>query len=144
MQMGYTYEKSRYIEPFQWSPTIAPQKRMFRAPDHYGFFMVDLRPVKGFTITTNGKITGSMLVEHYAGFIPQDEEVETPVFIEWDIRIAYEIPLYKNYTLEINAGVKNLLDQYQRDMDKGMNKDAGYIYGPFTPRSYFVGLNLKI
>lgn len=144
MQMGYTYEKSRYIEPFQWSSTIAPQKRMFRAPDHYGFFMVHLRPVKGFTITTNGKITGSMLVEHYAGFIPQDEEVKTPVFIEWDIRIAYEIPLYKNYTLEINAGVKNLLDQYQRDMDKGMNKDAGYIYGPFTPRSYFVGLNLKI
>lgn len=25
-----------------------------------------------------------------------------------------------------------------------MNKDAGYIYGPFTPRSYFVGLKLKI
>ena len=144
LQLGYTYEQSRYIEDFQWSPTIAPQRRMFRTPDHYGFFIVNVHPVKGLNITTNGKVTGNMLVQHYAGYIPQDEEVETAPFFEWDIKLAYEIPLYKNYTLEISAGVKNLLDQYQKDLDKGMNKDASYIYGPFTPRSYFVGLNLKI
>lgn len=144
LQLGYTYEQSRYIEDFQWSPTIAPQRRMFRTPDHYGFFIVNVHPVKGLNITTNGKVTGNMLVQHYAGYIPQDEEVETTPFFEWDIKLAYEIPLYKNYTLEISAGVKNLLDQYQKDLDKGMNKDASYIYGPFTPRSYFVGLNLKI
>ena len=144
LQLGYTYEQSRYIEDFQWSPTIAPQRRMFRTPDHYGFFIVNVHPVKGLNITTNGKVTGNMLVQHYAGYIPQDEEVETTPFFEWDIKLAYEIPLYKNYTLEICAGVKNLLDQYQKDLDKGMNKDASYIYGPFTPRSYFVGLNLKI
>ena len=144
LQLGYTYEQSRYIEDFQWSPTIAPQRRMFRTPDHYGFFIVNVHPVKGLKITTNGKVTGNMLVQHYAGYIPQDEEVETTPFFEWDIKLAYEIPLYKNYTLEISAGVKNLLDQYQKDLDKGMNKDASYIYGPFTPRSYFVGLNLKI
>ncbi len=144
LQLGYTYEQSRYIEDFQWSPTIAPQRRMFRTPDHYGFFIVNVHPVKGLNITTNGKVTGNMLVQHYAGYIPQDEEVETTPFFEWDIKLAYEIPLYKNYTLEISAGVKNLLDQYQKDLDKGMNKDASYIYGPFTPRSYFIGLNLKI
>ena len=144
LQLGYTYEQSRYIEDFQWSPTIAPQRRMFRTPDHYGFFIVNVHPVKGLNITTNGKVTGNMLVQHYAGYIPQDEEVETTPFFEWDIKLAYEIPLYKNYTLEISAGVKNLLEQYQKDLDKGMNKDASYIYGPFTPRSYFIGLNLKI
>ena len=144
LQLGYTYEQSRYIEDFQWSPTIAPQRRMFRTPDHYGFFIVNVHPVKGLNITTNGKVTGNMLVQHYAGYIPQDEEVETTPFFEWDIKLAYEIPLYKNYTLEISVGVKNLLDQYQKDLDKGMNKDASYIYGPFTPRSYFVGINLKI
>ncbi|MCQ2325646.1 MAG: TonB-dependent receptor, partial [Paludibacteraceae bacterium] len=119
LQMGYTYEQSRYIEDFQWSPTIAPQRRMFRTPDHYGFFIANVRPVKGLSITTNGKVTGSMLVQHYAGYIPEDVEVETTPFFEWDIKLAYEIPLYKNYTLEINAGVKNLLDHFQPDLDKG-------------------------
>lgn len=144
LQLGYTYQQSRYIHDFQWSPSVAPQRRMFRTPDHYGFFIVNVCPIKGFSITTNGKVTGSMLVPHYAGYVPNDVEKVTPVFFEWDLKLAYSIPIYGKYSLEVNAGVKNLLDHYQSDIDRGMNKDAGYIYGPFTPRSYFVGLNLKI
>jgi len=25
-----------------------------------------------------------------------------------------------------------------------MNRDAGYVYGPSTPRTFFAGINLKI
>ena len=145
-QAGYTYNHSRYIEPLQWSenPNIAPQRRMFRTPEHYGYFLLNIEPVKNFHILTNGKVTGSMLVQHFAGYVPEDEEVTTPVFFEWDFKLCYDIPLYKHYTLEINAGVKNLLDHFQRDLDKGMDRDAGYVYGPATPRTYFAGINLKI
>ena len=145
-QAGYTYNHSRYIEPLQWSenPNIAPQHRMFRTPDHYGYFLCNIEPVEHFHIVTNGKVTGNMLVQHFAGYVPEDEEVTTPTFFEWDIKLCYDIPLYKHYTLEINAGVKNILDQFQSDLDKGMDRDAGFIYGPATPRTYFVGVNLKI
>lgn len=145
-QAGYTYNHSRYIEPLQWSenPNIAPQRRMFRTPDHYGYFLCNIEPVKHFHIVTNGKVTGNMLVQHFAGYVPEDEEVTTPTFFEWDIKLCYDIPLYKHYTLEINAGVKNLLDQFQTDLDKGMDRDAGFIYGPATPRTFFAGINLKI
>ena len=145
-QAGYTYNHSRYIEPLQWSenPNIAPQRRMFRTPDHYGYFLCNIEPVKHFHIVTNGKVTGNMLVQHFAGYVPEDEEVTTPTFFEWDIKLCYDIPLYKHYTLEINAGVKNILDQFQSDLDKGMDRDAGFIYGPATPRTYFAGINLKI
>ena len=145
-QAGYTYNHSRYIQPEQWSenPNIAPQRRMFRTPDHYGYFLCNIEPIKHFHIVTNGKVTGSMLVQHFAGYIPEDEEVETPVFFEWDIKLCYDIPLYKHYTLEINAGVKNLLDHFQSDIDQGMDRDAGYIYGPAAPRTFFAGINLKI
>ena len=145
-QAGYTYNHSRYIEPLQWSenPNIAPQRRMFRTPEHYGYFLCNIEPVKHFHIVTNGKVTGNMLVQHFAGYVPEDEEVNTPTFFEWDIKLCYDIPLYKHYTLEINAGVKNILDQFQSDLDKGMDRDAGFIYGPATPRTYFVGINLKI
>ena len=145
-QAGYTYNHSRYIEPLQWSdnPNIAPQRRMFRTPEHYGYFLCNIEPVKHFHIVTNGKVTGNMLVQHFAGYVPEDEEVTTPTFFEWDFKLCYDIPLYKHYTLEINAGVKNILDHFQSDLDKGMDRDAGFIYGPATPRTYFVGINLKI
>ena len=145
-QAGYTYNHSRYIEPMQWSenPNIAPQTRMFRTPEHYGYFLLNIEPVKNFHILTNGKVTGSMLVQHFAGYVPEDEEVETPVFFEWDLKLCYDIPLYKYYTLEINAGVKNILDHFQRDIDKGMDRDAGFVYGPAAPRTFFAGVNLKI
>ena len=145
-QAGYTYNHSRYIEPLQWSenPNIAPQRRMFRTPDHYGYFLCNIEPVEHFHIVTNGKVTGNMLVQHFAGYVPEDEEVTTPTFFEWDIKLCYDIPLYKHYTLEINAGLKNILDQFQSDLDKGMDRDAGFIYGPATPRTFFAGINLKI
>ena len=145
-QAGYTYNHSRYIEPLQWSenPNIAPQRHMFRTPDHYGYFLCNIEPVEHFHIVTNGKVTGNMLVQHFAGYVPEDEEVTTPTFFEWDIKLCYDIPLYKHYTLEINAGVKNILDQFQSDLDKGMDRDAGFIYGPATPRTFFAGINLKI
>ena len=145
-QAGYTYNNSRYIEPLQWSenPNVQPQRRMFRTPEHYGYFLCNIEPLKHFHVVTNGKVTGSMLVQHFAGYVPEDEEVTTPTFFEWDVKFCYDIPLYKHYTLEVNAGVKNLLDHFQHDLDKGMDRDAGFVYGPATPRNFFAGINLKI
>ena len=42
------------------------------------------------------------------------------------------------------AGVKNIFDQYQKDFDKGKDRDADYIYGPQHPRTYFMGLKLSL
>lgn len=145
-QAGYTYNHSRYIKPEQWSenPNIAPQRRMFRTPEHYGYFLLNIEPIKHFHVLTNGKVTGSMLVQHFAGYIPEDEEVITPTFFEWDFKLCYDIPIYKHYTLEINVGVKNILDHFQRDLDQGKDRDAGFVYGPAAPRTFFAGINLKI
>ena len=65
-------------------------------------------------------------------------------FFELGLKAAYEFHLYKHYTLELNGGIKNMFNHYQRDLDKGMNRDAAYIYGPALPRTYYIGLNLKI
>ena len=46
LQGGYTLQSSRYREDFAWSenPAIAPQRRMFRTPDQYGYFLVSYTP----------------------------------------------------------------------------------------------------
>ena len=117
---------------------------MLRTPDNYGYWLLDIEPVSGLTISFNGKATGSMLVPHFAGYVAQDEEVTTRPFWDLGLRVAYDIHLYKHYCLEISAGVKNVLDHFQTDLDKGPNRDAGYIYGPSMPRTYFAGLALKL
>ena len=146
LQGGITLQKSQYIEDFAWSdnPSIKPQRRMFRTPDHYGYFLLTYKPLHSLTLSINGKATGHMLLQHYAGYIAEDQEKETENFLEIGVKVAYEIHLYKHYTLELNCGVKNILDQYQPDLDQGMNRDASYIYGPALPRTYFAGANLKI
>lgn len=145
-QLGYTYQQSRYVEPVSWSENvnILPQRRMFRTPDHYGYFMFDIDPFEHFCINLNGKLTGPMLIQHYAGYVTEDEEVLSQTFFDMGFKISYEIPLYKLYTLEINAGVKNLFNSFQKDIDQGIDRDAGYIYGPNLPRTYFFGLNFKL
>lgn len=143
-QIGYTFQQSRYTVAQQWSAAVPAQKRMLHTPDNYGYMLLDVHPVKDFTISINGKATGSMLVPHLAGYIAQDEETLTPSFWDLGIRLAYDVHLYKHYCLEISCGVKNVLDQFQKDLDKGPYRDAGYIYGPSTPRTYFAGLALKL
>ena len=123
---------------------MAPQQRMLRTPDNYGYILLDMHPLRDFTISVNTKATGSMLVPHLAGFIPQDEEVTVPPFWDLGIRLAYDVHLYKHYCLEIACGVKNILDQFQRDIDRGENRDASYIYGPSVPRTYFASVALKL
>lgn len=144
LQLGYTYQQSRYTEAQQWSQSVAPHTRMLHTPDNYGYMLLDIHPVKDFTISLNGKATGSMIVPHLAGYIQHDEETKTPSFWDFGIRLAYDVHLYKHYCLEISCGVKNIFDQFQRDIDKGEFRDAGYIYGPSAPRTYFAGLALKL
>lgn len=146
MQLGYTFQQSRYHEPEVWSenPNIKPQKRMFRTPDHYGFLTMDYTIFDALNIALSGTYTGSMLVQHLAGYVAEDEEVTTPDFFDMGIKVAYDMKLSNNSTIQFNAGVKNIFNAYQKDLDKGADRDAGYIYGPSLPRTFFVGLKLGL
>ena len=83
-----------------------------------------------------------MLVQHFAGYVPEDREEKTPDFVDMSLKLAYDFPLLTSGTLQINAGIQNIFDSYQSDFDKGGSRDAGYVYGPALPRSYFVGCKI--
>ena len=146
MQLGYTLQQSRYKEPEVWSenPNIEPQTRMFRTPDHYGFMTIDFTMFDALNIALSGTYTGSMLVQHFAGDIAEDEEVITPDFFDMGIKVAYDVKLSNNSTMQFNAGIKNIFNSYQEDLDQGADRDAGYIYGPSLPRTFFFGLKLGL
>lgn len=142
--IGFTWQSSRYKEPEQWSEDVQPQRKMFRSPDTYGYITAIYTPVKSLDIALTGVYTGKMLVQHFAGAIPKDTEKITNPFFDLGAKVAYTFNLKERTTLQLYAGVKNILNSYQDDFDKGEDRDAGYVYGPSLPRTYFIGLKFNI
>lgn len=142
LQAGMTVQQSRYAEPEQWSdnPEVPPVRRMFRTPDLYGYFTAAFKPFRGFTADVTGTCTGEMLVQHMQGSgADTDVAVKTPRFFDMNLRLGYGMKVYKELTLELYGGVQNLFNAYQKDFDRGADRDSGYVYGPSLPRSWFVG-----
>ena len=146
LQAGITLQQSHYDEAIAWNDEVPEQKyrKMMRTPNTYGYFTASFTPVKRLTAALTGNYTGSMLVGHSAGSgVDSPVAVHTPRFMELNMKLAYDIPVYKYLTLQLNGGIQNITNAYQNDFDKGWNRDSGYIYGPSLPRSYFVGVKLS-
>ncbi|MEG2493700.1 MAG: TonB-dependent receptor [Rikenellaceae bacterium] len=143
---GFTFQSSRYKEALSWSDNvdIEPQKHMFRAPDTYGYVTLNYLPIKRLSASVTANYTGSMLVQHYKGYIAEDKETKTPNFWDLGLRLAYDLKISQQVNLQFSGGVKNVLDSFQKDIDRGVSRDAKYIYGPSMPRTYFFGLKLTI
>lgn len=149
VQLGYTFQKSRYVEPEQWSESVTPQREMFRSPEHYGYLSSNFYITKNFNASLFGTFTGPMLVQHAEhttpdGIVIPDAEVKTPSFFDCGLKLSYTFRLTNIINLEVNAGIKNIFDAYQRDIDLGAGRDSAYIYGPSLPRTYFFGVKLHI
>lgn len=143
-QMGYTFQRSLYNEPEVWSNAVEGQRRMFRTPDHYAYFTSTANISRNLKASLFGNYTGRMLVPHSAGYIDSDRNELTPRFWDMGVRIAYNIELTSVIALELFAGVKNIFNSFQSDIDFGPNRDSVYIYGPMVPRTYFFGVNFKM
>jgi outer membrane receptor for ferrienterochelin and colicins len=83
-----------------------------------------------------------MLVQHFAGYVEKDVAVLTNPYFDMGIKLSYDFRIYRSIVLQINGGLKNIFNAYQRDFDKGPDRDAGYIYGPSLPRTWFLGAKI--
>lgn len=157
LQFGLTLQKSRYKEATYWSEddAVAPTRDMPRTPGVYGYFTLSTRPVTNFDVSLSGIYTGRMKVPHYAptddvpadyaySYISADEMTHTPSFFELSAKLAYNFVLRDHLKLQLNGGVSNFTNQFQKDIDKGTYRDSGYFYGPTQPRTYFLGLKISI
>lgn len=146
IQAGFTAQKSTYKEPEVWSddPEAEAATHLFRSPDCYGYFTASLNFWKELTLSLSGTYTGSMYMEHFAGYIEQDRIEKTPQFFDANCKLSYTFKLRGTTDLQLNAGVENIFNSYQKDFDQGPDRDSGYMYGPLAPRSWFVGLKFSL
>ena len=143
IQAGMTLQKSDYKEAHAWAEDVEAVTTMFRTPNLYGYFVTSYNPLKQLMLSLSGTYTGRMLVEHHAGWIDVNRTEKTPDFFDMNFKAAYDFRLHGNIKLQLNAGVQNIFNAFQRDFDQGPDRDSGYIYGPSAPRSFYLGVKLS-
>ena len=119
------------------------EKRFLRTPDHYGYAAIQWKPMEQLTLNTNATYTGSMLVPYFGPLASEDGALRSSEdFFDWSLNLKYHIRTRVG-NFHIFAGIKNILNSYQSDFDRGGERDPGYIYGPTAPRTVQVGLKIN-
>ena len=145
LQLGFTVQRSRYNRAEVWTSEGEEEqttKRMPRTPDYYGYFTFTSAPLKNFDFSLSGTYTGKMIVPHMAGYIEKSRMEHTPQFMDLNLKLNYTFVLKDHIKMQVNGGVQNIFNSFQKDLDKGEFRDASYFYGPTQPRTYFVGIKI--
>ncbi|MFA5816183.1 MAG: TonB-dependent receptor [Bacteroidales bacterium] len=116
---GFTVQSSKYDVVQQFD-----QRRFFRTPANYGFFVADWDFMKDFCFSTTGSYTGRMLVPYFGPLTDSDsgELHESDPFFDLGFKLSYNMKL-NGATLQWFAGMKNIFNSYQSDFDIGINRD---------------------
>ena len=141
LNAGFTLQSSLY----KVSDETFGEKKFFRTPDAYGFLALDWEFVRNFGVSATGNYTGKMLVPYFGPEIANPEVGElrkSKTFFDTGVKFHYDMRLAGNITIEWFAGMKNIFNSYQKDFDKGIDRDPSYIYGPSLPRTAFLGFKI--
>jgi outer membrane receptor for ferrienterochelin and colicins len=162
MQMGFTFQESLYETAQAWGDEEqSVSKKFMRTPNNYGYAILMWTPNHHFSTTLSFNYTGSMYVPHYGlnpGDFTGDERIavqeaidrgdiiegerlkKSKDFLVTDLLLTYHLHFTKESEIQFYAGVKNIFNQMQNDYDRGVYRDAGYIYGPSQPRMINFGI----
>lgn len=143
LESGFTFQSSKNASPVLYSDVLSAKKAFLRTPNNYGYATLTYNPNQKFKTAVNFVYTGKMDVLHLASpmNLSTDAYFTSPTFTELGFKSSYTFNLQKLGTnVELFAGIKNLFDSYQTLFDVGKERDSNFVYGPATPRSYFVGL----
>jgi outer membrane receptor for ferrienterochelin and colicins len=119
-------------------------RRFTRTPRHLGQLKYTHEGA-WFDSFIAAKLTGPMLVPRVVSDTTTGDQIEnrlreTPWFFNLDVGISKTLEIRENDRLTVSVGIRNLLDDYQRDLERGPFRDADYVYGPAFPRTFHAGV----
>ena len=136
---GFTFQSNQFEEEQEFDET-----RFFRTPNHYGFLTFEYHIGNNWQVSTTAQYTGSMLIPYFGPVLDDPEEGvlrESEPFLDMGLTVKRTLRLGST-NVALFAGVRNILNAYQRDFDTGVNRDPGYMYGPGQPRTIQLGLRV--
>ncbi|MEJ2629057.1 MAG: TonB-dependent receptor, partial [bacterium] len=140
VRAGLTFKKGRYDSPHEDFNT----RKFLRTPDLTGNIRFNISPIDRINIFLAGNYIGKAEVPHEVSVEGQEEPElileESDSFFQMDLGFIYKLPLNKGLNTKINFGMKNITNAYQKDLDKGVDRDPAYVYGPVRPRTFYFGV----
>ncbi|MFH0736516.1 MAG: TonB-dependent receptor [bacterium] len=144
IRTGFTIKENKYKDEV----TDFNTKEFLRTPNAFGYMRVAYDITKSLNAFVSFKYTGPMYVSHEVVVDYQEDPLlvlkHTNEFVEVDVSITKKIELFDDVTSELALGVKNITDSYQDDLDYGITRDPGYVYGPSQPRTVYFSINLSL
>lgn len=142
LEAGFTWQKSFNEQAVSYSDQLAPISEFLRTPSLYGYGVFSYQAGESFNFVLNAVYTGPMQLVHY---LPEGEDrlVQTEGFWDAGLKLSY-VWKWKNSKMkpQLSAGVKNVFNAYQGEFDSGKNRDSNYVYGPASPRQFYVEMVL--
>lgn len=149
---SFTSQRNNFSDEIVWSerkveiPGQAPSfikqssTQYLRTPNNYGFFSISIGPFSNLLTSVSAVYTGTMSVPWYKK--NEDILLQTQDFFDVMVKCDYSPEFLQG--IEISAGVFNIFQSYQPVFDSGINRDAGFTYGPLKPRSAFLGIRYSL
>ncbi len=149
-QLGGTIQKASYdedqvlFESDDSNPNEADVvvDEFVRNPNTYGYLNASWIPGEHFNMDLTGTYTGNMTVPRVVSETGFLNLIDTNPFFDLNLKLEYHTDISENFQITFSGGVKNIFDSYQDDFDIGPLRDSDYIYGPGSPRTFFIGIKL--
>lgn len=152
-QSGLTIQAALYNEDeILWAPeeitdanvdSVVVTQNLIRTPPVYGYATFNYSGLERWTFSLSGILTGSMDVPHVieaeTGYTILER---TRSFIDVNPKVSYHFDTPSRGHFELYTGVFNVFNSYQQDFDRGVNRDAGYVYGPTRPFTFYFGVKI--
>ena len=145
LEGGFTYQSSLFDDGVENSDALPTTRNFLRTPNTYGFATATCNMTPKFKTSLNYVYTGRMDVLHLASpnNLTNDEYFKSPSFHNLGLKSAYTFDIQKAKSfIEVFGGVKNIFDSYQEQFDVSKDRDSNFVFGPATPRTFFVGLKI--
>jgi outer membrane receptor for ferrienterochelin and colicins len=144
IRTGFTFKDNKFKNKLSDFDT----RNFLRTPDIFGY----IRTLFDFNSSLSGfasiKYMGGMYVPHEILVDNSDQPLlklsKSPTFVEVDISLLYKLNIIEGLNSTLSIGIKNLTDAFQSDLDYGITRDPGYVYGPKQPRTIHFTLELSI
>jgi len=153
LELSWTEQRQQYGEPELLigddtfaDPADNPifSRRFPRTPRHLGLIRYT-HEGPWFDTFIAAKLTGPMAVPHVVSDVNTGDQIEnrlrkTPWFFNLDVGVSKTFDIREKDQLTVSLGIRNLLDDYQSDLERGPFRDADYVYGPAFPRTFHAGV----
>ncbi|MGB7297381.1 MAG: TonB-dependent receptor [Candidatus Aminicenantales bacterium] len=136
---GWTAQRGALDEP---EPDFL-SREFFRTPRFHGFTSLSYENERLFSADLSLEYTGSMKAPHYSGYIEVDRLETTDPFWVLSLKVQRFLRVSESGGINVFMGGYNLPNSYQKDLDQGIDRDSGYVYGPAKPRSFYAGFDFS-